>query len=87
MGVVSTCLPLRAVLPPSRWQWLCLVAMIVMVIAIRFSVEVPVKAVLLCLTLLFLLSVCCVGCGIGRPPVKTLDQWQAEQERVRSRGD
>jgi hypothetical protein len=46
-----------------------------------------VKALLLCLTLSFLLSVCCVGCGTGRPPVKTLDQWQAEEERVRSRGD
>ena len=45
------------------------------------------KALLLCLTLTFLLSVYCVGCGTGGPPVKTLDQWQAEQERVRSRGD
>jgi hypothetical protein len=46
-----------------------------------------VKALLLCLTLSFLLSVCCVSCGLGRPPVKTLEQWQAEEERVRSRGD
>ena len=46
-----------------------------------------VKALLLCLTLACFLSVCCVGCGIGRPPVKTLGQWQAEEERVRSRGD
>jgi len=45
------------------------------------------KALLLCLTLFFLLSVCCVGCGIGQPPVKTLGQWQADDERVRSRGD
>jgi hypothetical protein len=32
-----------------------------------------------------LLSVCGVGCGIGKPPVKTLEQWQAEADRVRSR--
>jgi hypothetical protein len=50
-------------------------------------VEVTVKALLLCLTLACLLSVCGVGCGIDRPPVKTLQQWQAEEERVRSRGD
>jgi hypothetical protein len=46
-----------------------------------------VKALRLCLALSFLLSVCCVGCGAGRPPVKTLEQWQAEIERVRSRSD
>jgi hypothetical protein len=46
-----------------------------------------VKALLLCLILFFALSVCCVGCGIGQPPVKTLDQWQAEINSVRSRGD
>jgi hypothetical protein len=46
-----------------------------------------VKALLLCLTLSVLLSVCGVGCGAGQPPVKTLQQWQAESERVRSRGD
>jgi hypothetical protein len=51
------------------------------------SMEMTVKALRLCLILSFLLSVCCVGCGTGRPPVKTLDQWQAEIERVRSRGD
>jgi hypothetical protein len=45
------------------------------------------KALLLCLILSFLLSVCGVGCGTGQPPVKTLDQWQAERERVRSRSD
>jgi hypothetical protein len=33
----------------------------------------------------FLLSVGCTGCGIGRPPVMTLEQWQAEDDRVRSR--
>jgi hypothetical protein len=27
------------------------------------------------------------GCGINKPPVKTLEQWEAEQNRVRSRGD
>jgi hypothetical protein len=31
-----------------------------------------------------LLSVCCVGCGISKPPVMTLDQWQAEDNSVRS---
>jgi hypothetical protein len=51
------------------------------------AVEMTVKALLLSLTLSFLLSVCGVGCGTGRPPVKTLEQWQAEEERVRSRGD
>jgi hypothetical protein len=35
--------------------------------------------------LLFLLvSVCGSGCGIGRSPVMTLEQWQAERNRVRS---
>ena len=33
----------------------------------------------------FLLGVCGIGCGIGKPPVMTLDQWQAEDDRVRSR--
>jgi hypothetical protein len=51
------------------------------------AVEVTMKALLLCLTLLFLLSVCGVGCGIGQPPVKTLDQRQAESERVESKTD
>jgi hypothetical protein len=32
-----------------------------------------------------LLSVGGVSCGIGKPPVKTLEQWQAEADRVRSR--
>jgi hypothetical protein len=45
------------------------------------------KALLLCLTFSFLLSVCCVGCGIGQPPVKTLDQWQAEEKHFQSTGD
>jgi hypothetical protein len=31
------------------------------------------KALLLCLTLSFLLSVCGVDCGMGQPPVKTLE--------------
>jgi hypothetical protein len=35
----------------------------------------------------FLLSVCSTGCGIGQPPVKTLEQWQADIDRTRSRGD
>ena len=30
-----------------------------------------------------LLSVCCIGCGIGKPPVMTLEQWQAEYNSVR----
>ena len=33
----------------------------------------------------FLLGVCGIGCGIGKPPVMTLEQWRAEDERVRSR--
>jgi hypothetical protein len=51
------------------------------------AVEVTVKALLLCLILSFLLSVCGGGCGVGQPPVKTLEQWQAEGGRVRSRSD
>jgi hypothetical protein len=35
----------------------------------------------------FLLSVCCLGCGIGKPPVMTLEQWQAQDDRVRSSGN
>jgi hypothetical protein len=31
-----------------------------------------------------LLSVGSSGCGIGKPPVKTLEQWEAERNRVRS---
>jgi len=45
------------------------------------------KPLLLCLTLLFLLSVCCLGCGIGQPPVKTLGQWQADDARVLDSGN
>ena len=33
-----------------------------------------------------LLSVCCLGCGIGRPPVLTLDQWEEQDRRTRSTG-
>jgi predicted small secreted protein len=33
----------------------------------------------------FLLSICSTGCGIGQPPVKTLEQWQADINRTRSR--
>ena len=36
-----------------------------------------------CICLLIRLSVCCTGCGIGRPPVMTLEQWQAQDDRVR----
>jgi hypothetical protein len=32
----------------------------------------------------FLLSVGGIGCGIGKPPVMTLEQWQAEDDSVRS---
>jgi hypothetical protein len=35
--------------------------------------------------LVLLVSVCCSGCGIGKPPVMTLEQWEAESQRVRSR--
>jgi hypothetical protein len=51
------------------------------------AVEMTVKVLRLCLALFFFLSVCGVGCGTGQPPVKTLEQWQAGIERVRSRGD
>ena len=44
-----------------------------------------VARLITCICLLsFLLSVCCIGCGIGRPPVMTLEQWQAEEDSVRS---
>jgi hypothetical protein len=33
----------------------------------------------------FVVGVCGVGCGMGKPPVMTLEQWRAEDERVRSR--
>ena len=35
--------------------------------------------------LAFLLSVWCTGCGINRPPVMTLEQWQADRNRTLSR--
>ena len=34
-----------------------------------------------------LLSVCCVGCGMGKPPALTLDQWEAQYRRTRSTGE
>ena len=42
------------------------------------------KALLLCLALSFLLSVGCIGCANGRPPIETLDQWEAEYNRIRT---
>ena len=33
-----------------------------------------------------LLSACGIGCGIGRPPVLTLDQWEEQDRRTRSTG-
>ena len=47
-----------------------------------------VAKLITCICLLsFLLSVCCSGCGIGRPPVWTLEQWEADRNRTRSRSD
>jgi hypothetical protein len=40
-----------------------------------------------CICLLSLLSVCCIGCGISQPPVKTLEQWRADRNRTLPRGD
>ena len=37
--------------------------------------------------LALLVSVGGSGCGMNKPPVKTLEQWEAERNRVRSRGD
>jgi hypothetical protein len=34
--------------------------------------------------LALLVSVGCSGCGMGKPPVKTLKPWEAERKRVRS---
>ena len=38
------------------------------------------------LGLIAFLSVSFMGCAGGRPPVMTLDQWQAEDESVESTG-
>jgi hypothetical protein len=32
-----------------------------------------------------LVSVCCSACGMGKPPVMTLAQWEAERNRSLSR--
>jgi len=41
-----------------------------------------------CIRLLcYLLSVGGTGCGIGKPPGKTLEQWRANRNRTLSRGD
>ena len=37
--------------------------------------------------LALLVSVCGSGCGIGKPPVMTLEQWETERNRVRSSSD
>jgi hypothetical protein len=34
-----------------------------------------------------LVSVGGSGCGIGKPPVMTLEQWEAQDKRVLSTGD
>lgn len=45
-----------------------------------------VVRLIICLGLLMcLLSTGLVGCGINDPPVKSLDQWERERNRVRSR--
>jgi hypothetical protein len=52
------------------------------------SLEKRVARLITCIALLaLLLSVCCSGCGIGKPPVMTLEQWEAERNRVRSSSD
>jgi hypothetical protein len=35
----------------------------------------------------WLLGTAVVGCGLNRPPVKSLEQWEREENAVRSRGD
>ena len=46
-----------------------------------------VARLITCMCLLaFLLGVGCTGCGIGKPPVMTLEQWEAEDDSVRSTG-
>jgi hypothetical protein len=47
----------------------------------KYAARLIIFMSLLCV----LLSVGGVGCGIDKPPVKTLEQWQAEADRVRSR--
>jgi hypothetical protein len=45
-----------------------------------------VVRLIICLALLMcLLSTSLVGCGINRPPVKSLEQWERDSNRVRSR--
>ena len=45
-----------------------------------------VVRLIICIGLLMcLLSTTLVGCGINRPPVKSLEQWERDSNRVRSR--
>jgi hypothetical protein len=45
-----------------------------------------VVSLIICIGLLMcLLSTSLVGCGINNPPVKSLEQWERESNRVRSR--
>jgi hypothetical protein len=45
-----------------------------------------VVRLIICIGLLIcLLSTTLVGCGINRPPVKSLEQWERDSNRVRSR--
>jgi hypothetical protein len=46
------------------------------------ALEKHVARRITCIGLLSLLvSVCCSGCGIGRPPVMTLEQWEVQYTR------
>ncbi len=46
-----------------------------------------VVRLIICLSLFFSpLSVGLVGCGIGRPPVQSLEQWERDYNRTLSRG-
>jgi hypothetical protein len=50
-----------------------------------FEKHVDRLIIFVCLLSSFL-SVGLLGCANGRPPVKTLDQWEAERSRVLSTG-
>jgi hypothetical protein len=52
----------------------------------RIECNMRVFTLIICIGLLTcLLSTSLMGCGIGRPPVQSLGQWEAERNRVRSR--
>jgi hypothetical protein len=64
----------------------CARGMIAQMAAVLAAKSARKLLIVICL-LSFLLSVCGVGCGIGKPPALTLDQWDAQYRRTRSTGE